>query len=348
MVIGMKKILAAVVMMAALCSCKAKTCTILGTVEDPALEDAVVKLLDNPKAAKALDECVVKDGAFTLKCPIDPTKILAVVVGEEIPPVVLVPDVKKISVKVSADPVVEGSPLSTELQAAQKKIMGMFTQYNSRAMEMLNGGDSEGASAHMEEMYGELKTYCLEQYEKHTEDVVGTQFLSLVMQELEREEFNRLYTKGGKVIKEDAMIKKYYESINDVLLTLAADGSIKREMGSFDDIVGHGKYVLVDFWASWCAPCRREIPNVVEVYKQYKDKGLVVIGVAMNDEEGKIKAAMKDMRLPYTQILDPYSKIAGTFGISTIPHIILFSPEGEIVRRGMRGSDIEEAVKSVL
>lgn len=348
----MKKILAAVAILAALSSCKAKTCTITGTVDDPSLENAVAMLLEDVDSAKALDECTIKDGSFTLKCPIDPGKSYAVKIDEDMPPVVLVPDVKKISVKAGDEPAVEGSPLSTDIQATQTMIMDTFNDYNSRSMGLLESGDGDGASALMDEMYDVLKDKCLEVYEKHLDDAVGVQALSIIMQDLKKDQFNELYAKGGQAVKEARYIKEYYDSVNtaskDILLVTAEDGTITEQPGGFGDIVGHGNYVLVDFWASWCGPCRAETPNVVAVHKKYKDQGLIVLGVPVNDELEDTKAAMKELGITYIQAVDPKAEKAKEFGVRGIPHLILFSPEGDIVQQGMRGEGIEAAVKKVL
>ena len=111
--------------------------------------------------------------------------------------------------------------------------------------------------------------------------------------------------------------------------------------------MGKGQYVLVDFWASWCGPCREETPFVVKAYNDYKDKGLVVIGIAVRDQQPNTQKAMVDMGIYYPQLLDPMIALAREFGVSTIPHLFLFDPDGKIVQQDMRGEGIDALLRTV-
>ena len=131
------------------------------------------------------------------------------------------------------------------------------------------------------------------------------------------------------------------------LIQLQADGTISEATGCLDDFVGKGQYVLVDFWASWCGPCREETPYVVKAYNDYKDKGLVVLGVAVRDQQPNTQKAMANMGIYYPQLLDPSIALAGEFGVSAIPHLFLFGPDGKIVQQGMRGEGIDALLRTV-
>ena len=113
------------------------------------------------------------------------------------------------------------------------------------------------------------------------------------------------------------------------------------------DYVGRGQYVLVDFWASWCGPCRGEIPNLIAAYNKYKDKGLIVLGVAVVDKPEATKKAIEEDKIPYPQILNSQKIGTDVYGIEGIPHIILFAPDGTILTRGLRGEEIEKKLEEI-
>lgn len=114
------------------------------------------------------------------------------------------------------------------------------------------------------------------------------------------------------------------------------------------DYVGKGRYVLVDFWASWCGPCRREMPVIKEVYESYHDKGLDVLGVAVWDKKEDSLKAIEQLQLPWPQILDAKYVPTELYGIVGIPHIMLIAPDGTILARGIHGDSLREAVKNAI
>ena len=114
------------------------------------------------------------------------------------------------------------------------------------------------------------------------------------------------------------------------------------------EMLKKGRYTLVDFWASWCGPCRAETPILAEVYNQYKDKGFQVLGVATWDQPKDTKKAIEDLKITWPQILNAQNTPSELYGFNGIPHIILFGPDGTIVARDLRGDALKAKVKEMM
>lgn len=114
------------------------------------------------------------------------------------------------------------------------------------------------------------------------------------------------------------------------------------------DYVGKGHYTLVDFWASWCGPCRREMSTLKDIYNEYKDKGLQVLGVAVWDEPEATEAAIKQLNLPWPCIINSQNIATDIYGIPAIPCVILFGPDGRILSRGLQGAQLKAEVAKFL
>lgn len=124
------------------------------------------------------------------------------------------------------------------------------------------------------------------------------------------------------------------------------DGKVAR----LSDYVGKGKYILVDFWASWCGPCKREIPNIKAAYEKYKGDKFDVLSVAVWDKPEDTAKAAAEHGVVWNQIVDAQKVPTDIYGIDGIPHLILFGPDGKIVKRGdaLRGPGLEETLSKIL
>jgi thiol-disulfide isomerase/thioredoxin len=112
-----------------------------------------------------------------------------------------------------------------------------------------------------------------------------------------------------------------------------------------------GQYVLIDFWASWCAPCRKELPNVVKLYNQYKSKGFTIYSVSLDKDISAWKKAIQDDNLSWpnhvSDLLGWESELPTLYGFQGIPHTVLIDKEGKIIESGLRGESLEQKLKEL-
>jgi thiol-disulfide isomerase/thioredoxin len=189
-------------------------------------------------------------------------------------------------------------------------------------------------------------------------------YLSLIIinmmgqQSTDPAELKNLFTALSPDLQNSEIGKNLKQTIDKALPT--AIGSIAPDFTQ-NDVDGHpvtlssfrGKYVLVDFWASWCAPCREESPNLVRAYSKYKNKNFTIISVSLDMPDGKINwlASIKHDGLVWTQVSDLRywgNQAAVLYSISTIPSNFLLDPNGKIIARNLRGTDLEDKLAEVL
>ena len=130
----------------------------------------------------------------------------------------------------------------------------------------------------------------------------------------------------------------------------------KGETIALKDVTSKGKVTIIDFWAAWCGPCRRENPNVVRVYEKYHDKGLEIIGVGLDGRRGQQKPkeawikAIKDDNLTWHQVsnLRYFDEIAKLYNVNSIPSMLILDNEGRIIAKNLRGPALERKVVELL
>jgi peroxiredoxin len=132
------------------------------------------------------------------------------------------------------------------------------------------------------------------------------------------------------------------------------DFTLKNREGedvSLSDYAGKGKYVLVDFWAAWCGPCRQEMPNVVAAYEKYRSKGFEVVGVSFDQEKEKWIQGIADLNMTWPQMSDLMywdSPVVDMYAINGIPHTLLLDKEGIIIGKDLRGAALDAKLAELM
>lgn len=199
-----------------------------------------------------------------------------------------------------------------------------------------------------------LQALYREDLEKHKDNYLSVKGLVGLQGDLTDEQKDSLiHTLDSNVIQ-TARIQMILKDIQGRLRSKEGmpfvDFSVDADNGTvrLSDYIGKGKYVLVDFWASWCQPCIVEMPLLKEVYNRFNGTDFTILGVAVSDKPEDSRAAIRKHALPWEQILGTGNVAMDAYGINGIPHVILFGPDGTILKRDLRGGQIGEAVRAAL
>ena len=253
------------------------------------------------------------------------------------------------------------APIEEQIKDFQAKMEAFENRFNEGAAAIKEDAaltaeqQTEKISALSDKLIGELKDFCLKTIRKNNDNELGLEAFKNVQFLLDEDELEKTVSSLGATIKDNPAIKQVNESLQAKKATKAGqpfvDFTIVQDPENpetstvkFSDYAGKGKYLLVDFWASWCGPCKAEIPNIKAVYEKYAGEDFDVLSVAVWDKpEASVKAA-EDLGITWNQIINAQQVPTDLYGIEGIPHIMLVGPDGIILNRNLRGDLIEANV----
>ena len=208
----------------------------------------------------------------------------------------------------------------------------------------------EAATEVAENAQDKLNKLCIKTIKKNRNNALGVEALKNVYYELDPDELEDVIASLGEENQNDEFVVNLKKGIAAKKTTAEGCMFVDFEVDGvkLSDYVGKGKYVLVDFWASWCGPCKAEIPNIADVYHKYAGEDFDVLSVAVWDKPEDSIAAASAHGVVWNQIINAQQVPTELYGIDGIPMIMLFSPDGTILKRDLRGEAIEAAVKEAL
>jgi thiol-disulfide isomerase/thioredoxin len=325
------------------------------------------------KDREALDSAVVENGKFTIKGE-QATPLLCVVrfdeevvapnqvdAGENAPyTAVFMLENGTLKIDLSENPTVTGIPENDALTSLQKEMKQLRSSMEQIMQEM--GSEDEAIADAAEEKYNEMEDRVAEAVKKfiqtNPDKLTSGKLFYDFRYHLNEDARRDIIGKAGDTFKSVAGVDKMIDHLA-VLEKVGVgkkftDFEMKTPEGKaikLSDNVGKGKVTLIDFWASWCPPCRKDIPHLAELYKQYKDKGFEIVGVSLDRTNDAWVKGIQDLHIIWPQMSDLkfwQSEGAALYGVNSIPHTVLVDKDGIIIAKSLRGEALDAKLAEVL
>jgi len=243
-------------------------------------------------------------------------------------------DVRAVIKKVQAK-LQQGKDKEADFNAELKEFDTLIAKYKTTAP------DAAGEAAFMKAL---LYVQVIDDNEK------GAELMRGVKKDFGGTKFGKQADQALASIEHDAEAKKIADSLKPG--AKFPDFTEKDVDGKSLSLANYkGKTVLVDFWATWCGPCKAELPNVIETYNKYHAKGFEIVGISLDTDKEKLKSFIKEKDMTWQQYFDGkgwQNKLSTQYGITAIPATFLLDGEGKIIARNVRGEALGEAVGKAL
>ena len=350
----------------ALTACHSNTYKISGAVEG--LNDGDTLFITNDlQTGIPTDTLIVKDGKFELSGETDSTYLCMVYSekrNEVNAPFFIEPG--NISIKLVETPGmsrVGGTRCNEQWQELNDSVMSIGKEIN-RIAEHIYGNtidemEQQKGMEQIEKLNQRFSAIVVKTTEKNIKNEFGYFLLTYYPEELIDNQTRM------KLIDKLPDEKQKRPAIQEMLVNLkqAAESAEGMTIKNFTQPgldgtplsllgeVAKSKITVIDFWASWCGPCRQEMPFMLELYGKYKNKGLNIIGISLDEDSDAWKAATQQLNIPWIQMSDLKgweNTIAKHFCVNSIPHTIVVDQKGKILKRGLRGEKLEEFVDKQL
>ncbi len=307
------------------------------------------------------DSAAVSGGKFTLTGTMPANSILVAYAGNYGVP--FFNDGTPVSFDLTAK-TLDGSELNKKLFGYDKEIDGMQAPMKDLIARYRGiKGDSESEKAEKKEIEKkaeEISNAVAERelaiIKENKDNLIPAFYIGQVFYELTFDELNELLSPSAPYYNHPALTsaKKQLESLEKrkpgKMFTDLTMNDTEGKAHKLSDWCGKGNYVLIDFWASWCGPCRQEMPNVVENYAKYHSKGFEIIGVSYDNKAEAWKAAIGKLGMKWPQLSDLKgwkSASSPVYGITSIPSNVLLDKEGKIIASDLRGEDLGNKLKEI-
>jgi peroxiredoxin len=258
---------------------------------------------------------------------------------------------------------VKGSPandaylaLNNQLKEVTERASTLQKEYRA----LYQAKDEEGMKkleAKFDELESEQKKIMKDYLKKNRSTPIGMYVISQVAgYDIVPAEIEPSFKKLSKEVKNSPSGKEFAARLKSARKTAVGQPAITFSQATPDGKMVNladyrGKYVLVDFWASWCGPCRQENPNVVKAYEKFKEKGFDILGVSLDDNKDKWLKAVDADKLAWTHVSDLKgwkNAAADLYGVRAIPQNVLIDPKGKIVAKNLRGDKLEEKLAELM